>query len=119
MGLPGMRGGHNGEPPLPPQMSDAAKALREAEIAGGFEAKLIWAANAAVVLLVCVVIFFTLLTAGPDKPARKRKGAAAAAAKAKDGRYTAAEVAKHASAVRTARGVRARRRPGCAHRPAP
>jgi hypothetical protein len=104
-----MRG--SGEPPLPPPMSEAAKALREAEIAGGFEAKLIFAANAAVVLLVCAVVFFTLLTAGPDRPRKGKKGKAgqpAAAARGKDGRYTAAEVAKHSSAVRSRGRLRAR-----------
>ena len=106
MPLPGMRG--TGEPPQPPPLSEAAKTLREAEIANGFEGKLIFAANAAVVLLVVTVIFFTLLTAGPDKPPRKQRkekgGDAAAAPKGKDGRYTAAEVAKHSKPVRTPHG---------------
>ena len=108
MGLPGMRGG--GEPPNPPPLSAAARALREAETAGTFEQNMIFLANAAAVFLVVVVLLCTLLGALPDKDSaaqRRKKGAAAAAAAAKDGRYTAADVAKHAAAVSPVRAGQA------------
>ena len=91
---------------MPPPLSDKAKALREAEIAGGFEGKMIFAANCAVVFLIVVVLVCTLLAAAPDKPP---KGKRKEAPRAKDGRYTAAEVAKHSSAVRALGSGSARR----------
>lgn len=107
MGLPGMRGG--GEPPNPPPLSAAARALREAETAGTFEQNMIFLANAAAVFLVVVVLLCTLLGALPDKEsaAQRRKKGAAAAAAAKAGRYTAADVAKHAAAVSPVRAGQA------------
>jgi|APGre2960657423_1045063.scaffolds.fasta_scaffold43994_2 hypothetical protein len=110
MGLPGMREPAH-QAPVDPEL---LRAMRQADVSSGFEQLMISCANASVVFLVVVVLFFTLLSKMPERaPSMKPPvGAAAqgkqAAGRGKDGRYTAAEVAQHASEVRRSAGAASR-----------
>jgi hypothetical protein len=87
-------------PPVDPSI---LRSLRQVE-STPFEQAMIRFANITVFVFFAAVLFFTVLAKLPDRPPRK---AAAPAKKAKstgelrrDGKYTAAEVAKHDQPVR-------------------
>lgn len=82
-------------------LTEALRAKRLAEADTPLERKMIFLANAVVVVCIVVVALVFMLSRLPD-PQPKKAARAKKPALGKDGRYTVADVAKHAAEARAA-----------------